>query len=231
MIRPMAGFSQLFTCWQRAYEVANSSEHMVHASKLPRLQLSLRPDCPDPQQAYFVQLTTVGWHRWVGRYIHEARSDGLQQKIWYCSLWPGTLFSWIIQSHDDCKALSSVVRCSWTLLDLQAATHAVVEAAAMLHSHDLVHADLRAANIFWRLGKPFLTDLEQVHKAGFEVRFCTTYVAICFGSGKRRNISTLRDRPHMRMGLPHLFLLSGVRFLKHIKCALHPPLPIACTSL
>ena len=148
MIRPMTGFLELLTCLQRAYEVADSSEHMVHASGIPRLRLRLRPDCPDPQQAYFVQLTTVGWHKRVGRYVHEARSNALQQKIWYRSLWPGTLFSRIVQPHDDCKALPLVVRCSWTLLDLQAATHAVVQAAAMLHSHDLVHADLRAANSY-----------------------------------------------------------------------------------
>ena len=74
------------------------------------------------------------------------------------------------QSHADCKASALVVRCSWTLLDLQAATHAVIQAAALLHRNGLVHADLRAANILWRHGKPFLTDLEQVHVAGFEVR-------------------------------------------------------------
>ena len=75
-----------------------------------------------------------------------------------------------------------------------------------------------------------MTDLEQVHKAGFEVRFCTIpALQSVVWSGKRRNMNTLRDRPHMRMGQPHLFLLSGVRFLKHIKCALHPALPIACS--
>ena len=80
---------------------------------------------------------------------------------------------WIIQPRDDCKASALVVSCRWTLPDLQAATYAVVQAAAVLHSHSLVHTDLRAGNILWRHGKPFLTDLEQVHRAGFEVCLCT----------------------------------------------------------
>ena len=64
---------------------------------------------------------------------------------------------------------TATVCCRWTPRDLRAATHAVIQAAAVLHSNGLVHCDLRADNILWDQDKPFLTDLEQVHKAGFEV--------------------------------------------------------------
>ena len=64
---------------------------------------------------------------------------------------------------------TATVCCRWMPRDLRAATHAVIQAAAVLHSNGLVHCDLRADNILWDQDKPFLTDLEQVHKAGFEV--------------------------------------------------------------
>ena len=64
---------------------------------------------------------------------------------------------------------TATVCCRWMLRDLRAATHAVIQAAAVLHSNGLVHCDLRADNILWDQDKPFLTDLEQVHKACFEV--------------------------------------------------------------
>ncbi len=59
--------------------------------------------------------------------------------------------------------------CSWTLPDLRAAVFAALHAAKLLHGQGLVHMDLRPDNILWRHGTPFVTDLEQVHKAGFEV--------------------------------------------------------------
>ena len=64
---------------------------------------------------------------------------------------------------------TATVCCRWMPRDLRAATHAVSQAAAVLHSNGLVHCDLRADNILWDQDKPFLSDLEQVHKAGFEV--------------------------------------------------------------
>ena len=47
--------------------------------------------------------------------------------------------------------------------------HAAIQAAKLLHSHCLVHTDMRAANILWLNDNPFVIDLEQVHRAGYKV--------------------------------------------------------------
>ena len=68
----MTGSPKLSLPLQMAYEVANSSPHMVHASKAPKLQKRLQPDLDECHQAYFVELTTVGYFRDVERYVYEA---------------------------------------------------------------------------------------------------------------------------------------------------------------
>ena len=77
---PMISYPTLLHPVQKAYEVANSSEHIVHATAVPKLQMRLRPDLDEWQQAYFVQLTTVGSPRNIERYIHKAQLIILQQK-------------------------------------------------------------------------------------------------------------------------------------------------------
>ena len=125
-------------------------------------------------------------------------------------------------AHDDCKASALIVRCSWTLLDLQAATHAVIQAAAMLHSSDLVHSDLRAENILWRHGKPFLTDLEQVHEAGYEVRLCTLpTLQSAFWSGRRKAINTWWRNSALALPLNFINLLKHIKYALLVLCRLH----------
>ena len=45
---------------QAAYRLANTSDHMVHASKVPQLVNRKFPEKDGKQKAYYVQLTTVG---------------------------------------------------------------------------------------------------------------------------------------------------------------------------
>ena len=45
---------------QAAYRLANSSNHMVHANKVPQLVDRKHPETDEKQQAYFVRLTTLG---------------------------------------------------------------------------------------------------------------------------------------------------------------------------
>ena len=45
---------------QAAYRLANTSDHMVHASKVPQLVKRKHPEKDGKQEAYFVRLTTVG---------------------------------------------------------------------------------------------------------------------------------------------------------------------------
>ena len=45
---------------QAAYRLANTSDHMVHADKVPRLVKRTYPEKDGKQTAYFVRLTIVG---------------------------------------------------------------------------------------------------------------------------------------------------------------------------
>ena len=71
-----------------------------------------------------------------------------------------------LRASSRLTSLSAAVVCSRTSLAV-AIRH--TGSRSVLHSNGLVHCDLRADNILWDQDKPFLTDLEQVHKAGFEV--------------------------------------------------------------
>jgi len=67
-----------------------------------------------------------------------------------------------------CLNFATICR-RWSLPDLQVAVFAAIQAALLLHSKGLVHADLRPGNILWCNNKAFVIDLEQVHKAGYKV--------------------------------------------------------------
>ena len=69
----VVGYPKLSAPLQKAYEVAESSEDMVHASRGPKLQKRQRPDRDEVQEAYYVQLTTVGISRDIKGYVHKQQ--------------------------------------------------------------------------------------------------------------------------------------------------------------
>lgn len=71
-----------------------------------------------------------------------------------------------------CRVLPANVAANclgWSLSALKAAVHAAIKALELLHGHGLVHTDIRAADILWYNDKPFVINLEQVHRAGYNV--------------------------------------------------------------